>query len=218
MKTRTAIIIGVVTLIIGIAMLLCNNMFGSHSIVMSGGILLTGAGVINFLVATCVTDGEGRRKAKGAPYIFAMLISLAAVAVGTWVICTPAKWIPYIPFLFGILTSLGAIILFYEIIRGIHPAKAPGWLYIPATLTVVAAAADFFLKTPSQDNIMFIVTGTAFVLFGTGMTVCGSITGVHNRHQRKLAAQTPTTDASADAGVIRHQPLEADDKDSHAAD
>lgn len=232
MRTRNAIVIGIIALIIGVVMLFCNNMFGSHAIVMAGGILLLGTGLINFLATTLVTDDQGRRKTRGAAYIYAMLISLVAVGVGIWVLCNPAQWIPYIPLLFGVLTAMGAIILFYEIIRGIRPAKAPGWLYIPATLTAVAATANFFLQTPSQDNVMFIVTGVAFVLFGISMIVCGTLTGSFNIHQRREAhaaakgaeertekpAEKPaekTADKDTDKPL---EPLEANDKDTHDAE
>ena len=117
-----------------------------------------------------------------------MVVSAAAAIFGIVVISTPTAWVEYIPVIFGLVTVVAAIMLFYQLAMGARPATIPSWLYIPASLVAIGAIVDFFLKSPAQDRVMMCVTGAAFCVFGVTMLIIGSIMTAFHKADHKEEA------------------------------
>lgn len=209
MDTRTSFLLSLAAIAVGVLMIVFNPSVGANDIVLGGGILLLAAGVIDILI-TNISVSQANKKAqreadknkknrqdadnaapvvgRGFAFWLTMVVSAAAAIFGIVVISTPTAWVEYIPVIFGLVTVVAAIMLFYQLAMGARPATIPSWLYIPASLVAIGAIVDFFLKSPAQDRVMMCVTGAAFCVFGVTMLIIGSIMTAFHKADHKEEA------------------------------
>lgn len=202
MNTRSAFLLSLAAIAAGVLMIVFNASVGGREIVLGGGILLLLAGVVDILITNLSINRAAKRAEKeaqknaddteaapqssrGFAFWLTMVVSGAAAIFGIVVISSPMSWISYIPVIFGFVTAVAALMLFYQLVLGSRPATPPSWLYIPAALVAIGAVVDFFLTSPDQDRAMMCVTGIAFCLFGVTMLITGSIVSAFHKAQEK---------------------------------
>lgn len=209
MNTRSAFLLSLAAIAAGVLMIVFNASVGGREIVLGGGILLLLAGVVDILITNLSINRAAKRAEKeaqknadkkdknaddteaapqssrGFAFWLTMVVSGAAAIFGIVVISSPMSWISYIPVIFGFVTAVAALMLFYQLVLGSRPATPPSWLYIPAALVAIGAVVDFFLASPDHDRAMMCVTGIAFCLFGVTMLITGSIVSAFHKAQEK---------------------------------
>lgn len=215
MKTRTALILGLVVLAVGIVLLLCYNAISSYSITLWGGIMLIVAGLASMVIAICNKDKNGVRKARGTVFWLTEVVSAAALALGLCVVFSTNSFLPVIPFVFGSLVAFGAIVLFYGLIAGTRPVTLPGFLYIFPTLVAVGAVLIFMQRGGDDDARIMIFTGVSFVLYAVCSLLGSFFLARGHRELRKAAQESGTPEArdaeanNADAGSADARSAEA---------
>lgn len=215
---------------VGVLMIVFNASVGANEIVLGGGILLLVAGVMDILLTNIsvgraakagrdTDDRKGRKDAekdaapkanRGFAFWLTMVVSAAAAIFGIVVISTPTDWVTYIPVIFGLVTAVAAIMLFYQLAMGARPAAIPSWLYIPAALVAIGAIVDFFLASPAQDRIMMCVTGAAFCIFGVTMLITGSIMSAFHKAKGIEVKEEEEKKAEEDEAPKKPVPLDVE--------
>lgn len=206
MKTKTSIWAGILTLAVGVLLLIFNAMITSSRILIVGGILFLACGILNLAVTFLAKDNQGRRRMRGAGFGLAIIVSIAAIALGISILCFPQTFIDLTPLVFGTLVAMGALILFYSLAIASRPILLPGWLYIFPTLIAVGAVLIYMLHTPQDDDRMIIYTGASLCLFGVCLLIGGSSLAVHNHKERKqeeAQAKAQSRENDNKSGVAR---------------
>ncbi len=187
-KTSTSIIIGALAVLAGVVLIFCNNLIDSKMIVSTGGLMFIVAGVLNGLMTFFVKDASGNRRSKGAPFVFNIIASAAAVAFGICMLVLNEDFQKLIPIVFSVLILFGALMLFYFLgfgSRDLDPAK---WLFAFPVLVLIGAIAVYLLKSPDDDSRIMIFTGLSIVFFGLGIGLTAANIAAHARKARRIAA------------------------------
>lgn len=184
MKQKNIITAGIMAIAAGIALIVCNRDITARGVTVAGGVLFIAAGLLNGAATLTLKDETGQRRTHGTAAFFSWAVSVASLVFGICILSYSDVFIPLIPVVFGSLTALAALALFYALAIGVRPCVLPAWLYVPAVLVGIDAAMVFSLHTPAQDSLTMIYTGVGLCLFG--LTVC--IADACHAHKRKKAA------------------------------
>lgn len=193
-KVSTSIIIGLLSVLAGVILVICNKAITSSGVVVSGGLLFVVAGILNGMMTMFVKDTDGKRRAKAMPFALNMIASAAAVAFGVCMLIMADEFVKFIPVVFGILVLFGAVMLFYLLCYGIRPATPYPWLFAFPVLVLAGAVLVYCQTSPDQDYLIMIYTGVSLMVFGLGMAVIGLTS---RRDAKNLAAQNKKLSAAA---------------------
>ena len=193
LKVKTSVITGIITLAAGIVLILCNKSITSGGIIVSGGLLFVMAGVFNALLTFYVKDDAGHRKSRAASFVFNLIASAAAIALGVCMLVLMDDFAPGIPLMFGILVLFGSLMQFYALAIGSRGLHLPGWFYAFPGVVATCAVAIYLMKSPAQDHLVMILTGVSLIVFGLGAMVMAFVA---SSRRKKLDTGTVATAAA----------------------
>lgn len=193
MKTKSALLAGILVLIVGIALIFFHRDITSSAVVITGGSLFCAAGVLNIAIMYLYKNDEGQRRIRGVPFGLAVAVSAAAIILGICVLCFQPTFTALTPLVFGSLVTLVTIVLFYMLAIGTRPVILPGWLYIFPTLCAVGAVMIFLLYKSGdaqviRDERMILYTGISLCLYAV-CAIIGSICLATAHHRERKAAK-----------------------------
>lgn len=191
-KTSTSILIGVLAVLIGTIVIICNTIIGAQQIVLAGGLMFIVAGILNYLMTMLVKDHDGTRKAKGAPMVFNIIASAAAVAFGVCMLVMNSDFQKLMPIVFAILILFGSLMLFYIIGFGCRDKQSAKWLFIFPVTVLIGAITVYLLDSPANDPLIMIFTGISIIVYGLGIALTAATIAYKNRHKAPTHVPAPT--------------------------
>lgn len=194
MKTKTALLAGILVLIVGVVLIFFHRDITSSAVIITGGSLFCASGVINIALMYLLKNDEGQRRIHGAPFGLAVAVSIAAIILGICVLCFQPTFMTLTPLLFGALVTLLTLILFYMLAIGTRPLILPGWLYIFPTLCAVGAVMIFLLYKSGdvqvvRDERMILYTGISLCLYAVCAIIGSICLATAHHHERKVAKE-----------------------------
>lgn len=182
-KSSSTILAGIIILVVGMILICCNNLINQSGIIALGGILFILSGIVNVVLYVTDRDEEGNHKNKGLSLLLGWVVCVAAILLGVSMLIFNDTFTALVPLFFGLLIFFGSLIQFYVLMWGTRPFKLPTWLFSVPALMFVAALVIYFAEL--RENVLMIVTGLSFVIFGVG----GFIEGFLLRSLSKAAAK-----------------------------
>lgn len=209
MKASTTLLSGLLILAAGIVLIICNKEITGHGVVTTVGILFLLAGIINAVLYVGSGRGEAQaqkaaeqtaekvQRANGSQSslsrVMGIIVSSASIILGICMFVFTETFAHYVPMLFGVLVTIGALIEFYFLALGSKQVDTPTWLYAFPGIMVICALV-IFLATLSESTMM-ILTGVGCISFGLGGFAQGWVIGLANRKARHEAKKEKHTDA-----------------------
>lgn len=181
---------GILILVAGIVLLICNKTIKPGGIVTVGGILFLLAGIINVVLFLNKRD-EDTEKSSGSGFgrVLGAVVSLASAFLGITMLIFQDTFARLVAPLFGILLILGVLVQLYIIMIGSRPVRLPGWSYgFPGLLVVLALI--IFMSDLADDKLM-IVTGVGLVIFGMAGFIESFMVGAGLRAMNAERGQQP---------------------------
>ena len=186
MKPKSTIIAGVLALVVGIILIVCNNLINDRGIVTTGGILFILAAVVNALFYLNNRDKDGKARRGNIALVFGWIGCAAALILGVAMLIFGEQFMTLIPWVFGLLLFFAALVQLYSLAIGVRPYILPGWFYaFPVAILIGAALVLFYVEA---ENVRLIVTGVSVVFFGIG-SLCEGI-ALAQAHKQAQAAET----------------------------
>lgn len=185
MKGRNLLLTGLVNLLIGILLIIFRTSLSNGRLVILIGAIFLIAGVINMTVLLGSRDKNGKARSGIFGTTFGWIASTAAVVMGLAMIIFCNDFVAMMGFVFGVLILFAALFQLFLLIFGSRPVTLSPWFYlVPAAL--VGAAIYIILNTPETGNhdIVMIVTGISFIVFGAFTIIEGTAIGQANRQTR----------------------------------
>ncbi len=210
-KSKTSgvsLLTGVLILVVGVVLIICNKMITGHGVVVLAGILFLLTGVINLVLFVTRKEPDGTMRNRGMALFFGWLVSLAAMILGLCMLVFNPTFSALIPFIFGLLVFFGALMLAFTMLFNVRKVfKVPGWMWCFPGVMVVLGIITLMQKPETSDPLVMILTGSAMVLFGlAGMLLGAMASGIRR--------QVPETDSKAGVADVEAKEIES----SHPVD
>lgn len=189
-SSGVSLLTGVLILVIGIVLIICNKMITGHGVVVLAGILFLLTGVVNLVLYVTRKEPDGTMRNRGMALFFGWLVSLAAIILGLCMLVFNATFNALIPFIFGLLVFFGAVMLAFTMLFNVRKVfKVPGWMWCFPGVMVVLGIVTLMQPPTTSDPLVMILTGSAMILFGlAGMLLGAMASGIRRQVAEKGAA------------------------------
>lgn len=207
MKSKVQFYTASIVAIIGILLLIFSSHIESADVIVTGGILFIIAAVLDIVVSLGEKDKDGKRKAGSFLVIFNWIVSVAAIILGLCMIFIKDAFVPFVPYVFGLISLFGSLMLFYILAIGLRPILLSGWLYL-APVAMLVLSIFIFLRDPgADDKLIMMLTGISALVFALCSYCVGFGLVSHHRAQR-LEAEG---EAKGKAEAEKVKPVALDD-------
>lgn len=211
MKGRNLLFIGLITALLGLALVLFRNSLANGDVVKAAGVLFVLAGMLNMTVFLGSRDREGRVRMGVFGIAFGWVASAAAVVLGLSMLLFVDTFVAIAGFMFGVLLVFAALFQVFLLFFGTRPTRLSDWFFIGPAL-LAAAAVFLFVWKPgtASEHIVMAVTGSSFIFFGLLTMVEGALVGRHNHTLRKAESSAAEEECAELPQPESEQPVDAE--------
>lgn len=143
-------------------------------------------------VATATTGHTSRSSSMN---LSMTIVSIAAIALGLWMILSPGFFVGLIVYLFAIVLLAYGIYQFIELIYFSRPAVMPWYLYIVPALFVIAGIIILFSSVREINSVVTLITGILLICSAINSTIQAIASRAILRQINRSASETTTTAA-----------------------
>ncbi|MDE6490747.1 MAG: DUF308 domain-containing protein, partial [Muribaculaceae bacterium] len=170
-NSRSNIVTSILILIVGVVFIFMQSRGDViNAIVVIMGILFIAAAVLNLLMmmyssrknTQAVVKRDSRASSSNIP---TLLASVAAIALGIWMIVDPEALVSIIVYIFAGLLVLGGAYHIYMLAYGYRPQHFPGWMYVFPSALLIAGIVILVVGAPTITDYIVLITGIAMVIF-----------------------------------------------------
>ena len=205
MKGRSLLLSAILFLVAGLILILTYRTTRTDGVVIVGGIMFIVSGLLNIFaymvdrpgkkeIEAAINAGHKPRSRSSLSSAVAWISSGAAVILGVCLLIFTSTFTPLVPFVFALLITMAALYQFYLLAIGCRTLRLPAWLFA-APVLMLGGAIYVFVQKPGFDHteqIIMLVTGISFVLFGIAMLAESILIGTANRKAlRQASAPAP---------------------------
>lgn len=191
-------------IIAGVILILTFRTVSSGGVVVAGGVLFILAGFVNLLLLR-KQSGSMASGSRSFGRFFGLISTAASVLLGLSMLIFIDTFSSLVPFVFGTVVALGALIQILTVITGMRRGILSAWWLI-CVVALAGASVYLFIQTPvaGSDPSVMITTGISLVFFGVVMCVENVIMKSAARVESSIQTSVP-----ADT----RQPRALDDED-----
>lgn len=209
MKGRSLLLSAILILLAGVVLIITYKTTSTHGITVVGGVLFIVAGLLNIFSFFGEQPGKKEREAdqkagvksykpSGLTVFLAWTASAATILLGLSMLVWTDTFSVWVPALFGILVCLAALYQFYLLAIGSRPVRLPSWLFVIPVLLLIAGVYLFMQKPGSNESVIMMTSGIAFVVFSATLFVESILLGAANRRIRRESAHEATEATGSD--------------------
>lgn len=201
MKGRSLLLSAILFLVAGLILILTYRTTKTDGVVIVGGIMFIVSGLLNIFaymadrpgkkeIEAAINAGRKPRSRSSLSSAVTWISSGAAVILGVSLLIFTSTFTPLVPFVFALLITMAALYQFYLLAIGCRPLRLPAWLFA-APVLMLGGAIYVFIQKPGLDHteqIIMLVTGISFVLFGIAMLAESILIGTANRKALRQAS------------------------------
>lgn len=173
MKSKNLTYTGIITLILGIALIFMQATAINIVVMVVGGAFLLSALIDLIMVfrtkATLEVNGE--KKSTTSITIISTLTAVATGALGLWMLLTPASFSAMLVYVFAAIILLAGLYHISMLGFGFKDVRFPFAFYILPILLVVAGIVALILGPVRMMNAIVLVTGISLIVY----SVCNFI-------------------------------------------
>ncbi|MGM9846263.1 MAG: hypothetical protein ACI30K_08585 [Muribaculaceae bacterium] len=214
MSVRKTFILALAAGIIGLALIITNNIVTSRGIVIAAAILFAICGIIALIASrsmatddtptddTSATEAPTAKRPRRRSAIARIAVIIAgsgAFLLGIAMCIFTSTFAAGVASFFALLALLCATALYIILAVGTRPFILPGWLYILPTIIVGAAILLFTLQPVADDRAIMLVTGCALLLFAITAAVIATMLRSARRTCAPTTAPAPAESTSSTA-------------------
>lgn len=194
---KASVLTGILILVIGVVLIVCNKMITGAGVVVLAGILFLITGIVNIIMYVTRKDENGEKINKGFSLFMGWLVSIAAMILGICMLVFINTFSAMIPFIFGLLIFFGAVMLVFSFVFGVRKiVNVPGWLWIIPLVMVILGIITMTRKADVQDDLIMILTGSSMILFGFAGVLMGVLVSGARRQAEKDERKTVISQSS----------------------
>lgn len=186
MKSRNLTYTGIVTLILGIALLFMQATAINVVVMVVGGAFLLSA-VIDLIVvfrSKSTLEVEVAKKSATSLSIISTLTAVATGALGLWMLLSPGSFSALLVYVFAAIILLAGLYHISMLGFGFRNARFPFAFYILPILLVATGIVIFVLGPVKMMNAIVLVTGIALIVY----SVCNFIEAAGESNYTKQIA------------------------------
>lgn len=211
MKSKIQFYTASIVAVIGILLLIFSARIASADVIITGGILFIVAAVLDIVVSLGEKDKEGKRKAGSFLITFNWIVSIAAIILGVCMIFIKDAFVPFVPYVFGLISLFGSLMLFYVLAIGVRPVMLSGWLYLAPAAMLVLSIFIVLRDTATDDKLIMLLTGISALIFAV-CTYCIGF-GLVSYHKAQRIEAEGEAKGKAEAEAEKVTPVALDDVD-----
>lgn len=167
MKSKNLIYTGIVTLIVGIALVFLKSA-AIDVVVMLVGIAFLLAAIINLYFvfsgpSRIEVEVNGKKKNGTTISVGSLVSAIAAAALGLWMILEPSSFSSLLVYVFSALIILAGLLHIFRLSAG--AVKFPFGFYILPLILVVGGIVLLILGATTVKNSIVLITGIALIVY-----------------------------------------------------
>ncbi|MDE5793584.1 MAG: DUF308 domain-containing protein [Muribaculaceae bacterium] len=184
MKSKNLTYTGIVTLILGIALLFMQATAINVVVMVVGGAFLLSAliDLIVVLRSKATLEANGERKSTSSISIISTLTAVATGALGLWMLLNPGSFSALLVYVFAAIILLAGLYHISMLGFGFRNARFPFAFYILPILLVGAGVVVFVLGPVKMMNAIVLVTGIALIVY----SVCNFLEAAGESNYMKI--------------------------------
>jgi len=197
MNNSRNVLTSVLVLVVGVVFIFMQGKANViNAIVSITGVLFLVAGGFNVIM---LMAGRKAEKPKGSSAGY--LTSLAAIALGLWMVLDPGALVSVVVYLFAGLLVVGGAYHVYMLAYGFRPLRFPVWFYILPSLMVIGGVVVFSVGATSMMEYIVLVAGVAMVIFAvsTFLEIAGRSS--YDRAVRNSGSLTSVEESEGESGA-----------------
>lgn len=167
MKSKNLTYTGVITLILGVALLFMQATAINVVVMVVGGAFLLSS-VIDLIVvfhSKATLEVNGEKKSAGSISIISTLTAVATGALGLWMLLMPESFSSLLVYVFAAIILLAGLYHISMLGFGFRNARFPFAFYILPILLVATGVVIFVLGPVKMMNAIVLVTGIALIVY-----------------------------------------------------
>lgn len=171
MRPVSTVFYGFLVIVIGILLIV----FHTHTNLLDWVVILAGITLIIPCLYTLITTLSGERKARRGGYTSfntrmmtsgIVLTSVIGIALGVWLVATPAFFIGFLAYAFAILLIIYGLYHICVLVWFCRPVAMPIWFYIIPVLLIVAGVVILGTSVREIQATVILITGIGLVASG----------------------------------------------------
>lgn len=167
MKSKNLTYTGIITLILGIALLFMQATAINVVVMVVGGAFLLSS-IIDLIVvfhSKATLEVNGEKKTSGSISIISTLTAVATGALGLWMLLKPASFSSLLVYVFAAIILLAGLYHISMLGFGFRNTRFPFAFYILPILLVATGVVIFVLGPVKMMNAIVMVTGIALIVY-----------------------------------------------------
>lgn len=166
MKSKSLTYTGIVTLIVGVALLFMQSTAISVVVMVLGVAFLIAAALnLYFVFRRPKVTVNGKEASKASVSVGSLLTAVAAGALGLWMILEPSSFSALIVYVFAALMVLAGLYHICMLAYGFKPTKFPFAFYILPILLTATGVVILVMGPARTMNFIVLVTGIALIVY-----------------------------------------------------
>lgn len=167
MKSKNLTYTGIVTLILGIALLFMQATAINVVVMVVGAAFILSA-IVDLIVvfhSKATLEVNGEKKSAASISIVSTLTAVATGALGLWMLISPASFSSLLVYVFAAIILLAGLYHICMLAFGFSDARFPFGFYILPILLVATGGVVFVLGPVKMMNAIVLVTGIALIVY-----------------------------------------------------
>lgn len=132
-------------------------------IVIAVGIMLIVPGLYSCISALVRKGEKNREKVDYSAASSTIVASIGAIALGIWMVLSPAFFVGLLAYIFGAILILYGIFHIVVVAVWSRPYILPWWFYLIPVLMIIAGVVILCTSVRTMNSVVVLITGIALV-------------------------------------------------------